>query len=77
MWVSRRAGGNGERVSTDECPVSLVTGASRAAVDEWVARSRIGYHGDLRGMPAKTVDSWLTLDVEREALGRTDDAERP
>lgn len=66
--MSRKADARGERVAATECPVSLISGASRIAVEEWLAGRRLGKHGDLGREPARKVDAWLTLEVEREAL---------
>ena len=73
VWVSRRANGRGERVSTSECPVSMVSGESRAALEEWLAQRRIGGSADPREVPARTLDAWVTLDVEREAMEANSD----
>jgi hypothetical protein len=68
VWVSRSAGSGGERVAATECPVSLISGESRVAFEEWLAGRRLGGQKDLKLRTARTVDAWLTLEVEREAL---------
>ncbi|MEZ5395399.1 MAG: hypothetical protein R2724_21640 [Bryobacterales bacterium] len=67
VWASRETGAGGERVSTTQCPVSAITGDSRAALEAWLATLRLGGAGELERLPARRVDEWLTLTVEREA----------
>ena len=73
VWVSRHGNGRGERISTSECPVSVISGESRAALEEWAAVRRLGSAGELTAKPARTVDAWLTLDTERAALEEKND----
>ena len=75
VWVSRHAATRGERVSTTECPVSLISGESRAAVEEWVAVRRLGGLSDVSARPARTIDAWLVLEAEREGLETNSDAD--
>ncbi|MCB9385103.1 MAG: hypothetical protein H6509_10835 [Bryobacterales bacterium] len=75
VWASRETGARGERVSTTECPVSAISGESRAAVEGWLAELRIGTVGEVERRPARTVDAWLTLAVEKEAAERQRDGD--
>ncbi|MEZ5365153.1 MAG: hypothetical protein R2748_23205 [Bryobacterales bacterium] len=47
--------------------MSAITGDSRAALEAWLATLRLGGAGELERLPARRVDEWLTLTVEREA----------
>jgi hypothetical protein len=75
VWVSRGKDARGERMATTECPVSLVSGTSRAVLDEWLAAGRLGGPRDLHALPARTVEAWLALEVERETAERHRDAD--
>jgi hypothetical protein len=75
VWVSRQAGTRGERVSTTECPVSLISGESLAAVEEWLAVRRLGGPLDVGARPARTIDAWLALEAEREGLETNSNAD--
>ena len=73
--MSRGKDARGERVATTECPVSSISGASRAAVEEWLAVRRLGGLRDLASTPARAVDAWLALEVEREGAERHRDGD--
>ena len=68
VWASRRANARGDRVAANECPVSLISGDSRAAVEEWLVRRRIGGGGWSLNDPARQVDAWLALENELESM---------
>jgi hypothetical protein len=53
----------------------MVSGESRAAVEEWLAARRLGGSRDLQALPARTVEAWLALEVEREAAERQRDGD--
>lgn len=74
MWAGRRANSRGERVAADECPVSLITGGSRAALEEWWTLRRLGGVRFSAAEAARKVDAWLTLESELETLEAENDA---
>ena len=56
----------GREVSTTECPVSYVTGASRAWLEDFYAQEALGAGSDLEAWPARRVDAFLVLKAERK-----------
>jgi hypothetical protein len=56
----------GREVSTTECPVSYVTGASVASLEDFYAHEALGAGSDLEAWPARRVDAFLVLKAERK-----------
>ena len=52
-------------MQTEECPKSLVTGASMAMVEEFFVRRRLGIASSM-AMPARMVDAFVILSDEME-----------
>lgn len=64
VWVSRLGRPGEPRVSSETCPVSSVTGESRAWVESFWAEKRLGARTPVWSLPARTVDALLALERE-------------
>ena len=64
VWVSRLGRPGEPRVSSEMCPVSSVTGESKALVEMFWAERRLGATGPVWDLPARTVDALLVLERE-------------
>ena len=68
VWV----GGDGrQRVASEECPVSYVTGASLAWLEEFCAYRALGRPADIERWPAKRVEALAALAAEEEQWQRS------
>lgn len=64
MWVSRMGRSGEPRVSSETCPVSLVTGESKAFVEMFWAQRRLGERGRIWELPARIADALSVLERE-------------
>ena len=51
-------------MSSETCPVSSVTGESKALVEMFWAEKRLDARGPVRDLPGRTVDGLLVLERE-------------
>ena len=68
VWVSRLGRLGERRVSSETCPVSSVTGESRAVVEMFLADRRLNVRGPVSDLPARTVDAMLVLKREMTVI---------
>lgn len=73
MWISRRLGSDGERLATQECPVSLVTPDTWAWIEEYWTRRSLGASALTLDAPARTVDAFVVLESEARVWEQEND----
>ncbi|MCG8650845.1 MAG: hypothetical protein MI861_13485, partial [Pirellulales bacterium] len=66
VWLSRLAFRGEPRVSSTECPVSVVSGESAAWVQLFLASERFGDASALKERPAREVEAMALLEAERQ-----------